>query len=359
MHGSLLEWFHSSKRDLPFRKDRTAYTVWVSETMLQQTRVEAMTEKYLSFIKKYPDLNSLASSSDEDIAGAWKGLGYYSRALNLRKGAQYVRDRFGSVFPDNLEDALTVPGVGPYTARAVLSLACGKKYAVLDGNVKRVLSRFFSYEKNIKASGAEMDLQKLADDFLNHDDPGNHNEALMELGASVCGRKPQCGICPLRRECSAFQKGIQERIPLSEKEKKKIRLKMTFIFFVREGNILLVRDRKRRFFRTVCSLPYIAEPEGGENIYDRDNMFKDYLSSQDMKKSFYCGKHSITVHDISLYAVFSGWKEDLEKFLREREIEWTVTDMQKLEEDFPSSISAKILKKINGAESANLPFPTE
>ncbi len=318
--------------------------------MLQQTRVEAMTEKYLSFIEKYPDIDSLASSSEEDIAGAWKGLGYYSRAFNLRKGAEYVRDRFSSVFPESLEDALSVPGIGPYTARAVLSLAYGKKYAVLDGNVKRVLSRFFSYEKNIRTPGAEKDLQKLADEFLNHDDPGNHNEAVMELGASVCGRKPQCGICPLKKECSAFQKGTQNMLPVSEKEKKKISVKMIFIFFMNEGKILLIKDRKRSFFRTVYSLPYIAESEDGKNKYEYDNMFKDCLSTENMEKSFFCGKHSITVHNISLHAVFSEWTEQLDKLIQTKECDWMRTDMQKLEEDFPSSISAKILKKIREKE---------
>lgn len=325
--------------------------------MLQQTRVEAMTEKYLSFIKKYPDIDSLASSSEEDIAGAWKGLGYYSRAFNLRKGAEYVRDRFSSVFPESLEDALSVPGIGPYTARAVLSLAYGKKYAVLDGNVKRVLSRFFSYEKNIRTPGAEKDLQKLADEFLNHDDPGNHNEAVMELGASVCGRKPQCGICPLNKECSAFQKGTQNLLPVTEKEKKKISVKMIFLFFMRDGKILLVKDRKRSFFRTVYSLPYyISESDNEKNIFEDDRIFKNYINEDNMKKQIYCGKHSITVHNISLYAVFSEYSDRLDEYVQEKKLHTLWTDMEKLENDFPSSISSKILKKIREAESEFLPF---
>ena len=197
----LLVWFRRNKRDLPFRRMKDPYRIWVSEVMLQQTRMDSMLPLYAKFIKRFPNIKSLSNATDEDALYFWRGLGYYSRALNLKKGAKFVMEFFDGEIPRDLESLLKIPGVGAYTARAISSIAFGEKRAVLDGNVKRVIARIYQFEKPINSSSSLKDLQNLADSFLSEDFPGDHNEALMELGAMICAKKPVCEICPLNDIC--------------------------------------------------------------------------------------------------------------------------------------------------------------
>jgi len=182
----LLAWFRQFQRDLPWRRTRDPYCVWLSEIMLQQTRVAAVIPYYEHFLERFPNLHALAAAPEEEVLRLWSGLGYYSRARNLQKAAQQIVAEHGGEFPARLEDVLALPGIGNYTARAILSIAFEKKHAVLDGNVARVLARLGAIRGDLRASQQWQKLQKSADAYLDGKSPGDWNQAMMELGATLC-----------------------------------------------------------------------------------------------------------------------------------------------------------------------------
>ena len=208
----LLDWYRRHRRDLPWRRTRDPYRIWVSEVMLQQTTVKTATPYYDAFLADFPDLASLARAAEEDVLALWSGLGYYHRARNLRRGARHVLERHAGRFPRTLEAALAVPGVGLYTASAVLSIAYGVPLPVVDGNVRRVLARLFALRgPEWRADAA---FYNKADELLDRQAPGDWNQALMELGATVCApRRPACPACPVRAHCEARALGIAEELP--------------------------------------------------------------------------------------------------------------------------------------------------
>ncbi len=217
----LLPWFAENKRCMPWRSNRTPYRVWISELMLQQTRVDQATPYFRRFMKRFPSLKSLAEASQEEVLKMWEGLGYYSRARNLHKAAKLIVAEFGGRFPSTAEGMLSLPGVGSYTAAAVGSLAFNLDLAVLDGNVIRVLSRLFAYGNDTRSTAGKNALQQLADELLVKGRAGDFNEAMMELGAVVClPRNPDCGSCPLSRCCQARQAGNPMDYPKKAPKKK-------------------------------------------------------------------------------------------------------------------------------------------
>lgn len=337
---NLLHWFHKHKRELPFRIKPTAYKIWVSEVMLQQTRVAAMLPLYDQFLLRFPDMEALATADEEEVLSFWSGLGYYSRARNLRKACNYVLSNYNGKFPETLEDAMDIPGVGPYTARAVLSIAYGKVYAVLDGNVKRVISRIFA-EKD------EKKWQYLADQFLNKENPGDHNQAMMELGALVCLPKPICIECPIRDICKAYNTNALSEYPPSKKEKVKLDIELHFHIIRKEGKILLTKEKNRRFFKDIFSLPFTIQPKDPNISLPKEYQTPGYLSEllRDLGSSPIAGTttHSITHHRISLY-LHAGKKEISNKNHIMDGVSTLWTDWENLSADFPSSIAKKVLK---------------
>ncbi len=211
---ALLDWFRASARDLPWRRERTPYRVWVSEVMLQQTRVETVLPYYQAFLGAFPTVEDLAAAPEDELMARWAGLGYYRRARNLQAGAREVVATYGGRLPDSAERLSQLPGFGPYTTAAVGSLAFGLPLAVLDGNVIRVLARLGREDGDVTRPLVKRRLQEWADDLLERDAPGEWNEALMELGARIClpGR-PRCGECPLRPDCAAAAQGDPEAFP--------------------------------------------------------------------------------------------------------------------------------------------------
>lgn len=214
--NDLLDWFRREARDMPWRRTGDPYRIWISEVMLQQTRVDQAWGYYERFVKAFPSVEALATAPLDDLLRLWEGLGYYARARNLHRAAQEVVDRFGGSIPDEYNAFRSLPGVGPYTAAAVLSIAYGRSYAVLDGNVARVLARVFRIDEDVKNTRTRRLLQALADDLLVPSDPGAFNQALMEVGATVCTpRAPVCPKCPLHSVCRARQDGVQEKYPVT------------------------------------------------------------------------------------------------------------------------------------------------
>lgn len=215
----LLNWFHQNKRELPWRKTDDPYKIWLSEAMLQQTRVEQAIPYYFRFLAAFPTVFDLASAPLDEVLKQWEGLGYYARARNLHQAAQEIVEKHQGIFPKNPADALALKGVGAYTQAAVLSIAYGIPLAALDGNVIRVLSRWFCFEEDVKDPKNRKKLQDLADEVLIHTDAGDWNEAMMELGATICTPKnPKCQNCPMQESCLAFQKGNPMEYPKSKKK---------------------------------------------------------------------------------------------------------------------------------------------
>ena len=222
----LLGWFRKYRRELPWRLNKDPYRIWLSEIMLQQTRVAAVIPYYERFLERFPDIRALAEAPEEEVLRLWSGLGYYSRARNLQRAAQQIVARHGGEFPRTVDEALALPGIGSYTAAAILSIAFGAKHAVLDGNVARVLARLDAIQGDLRENGRWRSLQKSADKLLDPKSPSDWNEAMMELGAMVCTpRAPQCLLCPVAEFCRARRLGLADVIP--EKRKKRATVEVT------------------------------------------------------------------------------------------------------------------------------------
>ncbi|MDP9115607.1 MAG: A/G-specific adenine glycosylase [Acidobacteriota bacterium] len=230
LRQKLTRWYDQAKRDLPWRKTRDPYAIWISEVMLQQTRVAAVIPYYERFLKRFPTPTSLAIAPESDLLTMWAGLGYYSRARNLQKAAQQIAA--AGTFPNNYESILALSGIGPYTAAAIASISFGLPHAVVDGNVKRVLARW--------TNDANVDAQPLADSLLDPRDPARWNQAMMELGATVClPRHPHCAECPVARHCEAHQAGTQNELPLKRAKPIPEQLERTLLVIRRKRSILL------------------------------------------------------------------------------------------------------------------------
>lgn len=231
-------WYRTNKRDLPWRLVRDPYRVWISEIMLQQTRVAAVIPYYERFLARFPDVASLAAADDDTLLSAWAGLGYYSRARNLRAAARQIVERGG--FPETHAEILELPGIGPYTAAAVASICFDLPHAVLDGNVMRVLARLTRDDGELRSSQTRARLQEAAQRLLGPANPGEHNQAVMELGATVCvPRDPKCEICPVAKDCRARASGLERKLPVKGTMVVPSRMMRTLLVAIRNGNILL------------------------------------------------------------------------------------------------------------------------
>lgn len=236
--ADLLRWYSAHKRDLPWRQARDPYSVWISETMLQQTRVAAVIPFYERFLKQFPDLHSLANANESTLLASWAGLGYYHRARNLQKAARLIED--AKKFPASYDEIRKLPGVGNYTAAAIASISFDLPYAVLDGNVFRVLSRVLADGTNIASVAGRKHFAKQAEILLDPRQPGTYNQAVMELGATVClPSNPQCLVCPVTHLCKARTAGEQDRLPVKVINKKSADEKRTVFWIVRDGRVLL------------------------------------------------------------------------------------------------------------------------
>ena len=212
---SILIWFDKSgRKDLPWQQNPTPYRVWVSEIMLQQTQVATVIPYYHRFIELFPELEKLAAAPLDDVLHLWSGLGYYARARNLQKTAEIICEQYNAVFPENIDELQSLPGIGRSTAGAVLSLACGQRQPILDGNVKRVLARFHAVPGWSGQTTVLKQLWAFAENYTPHHRVADYTQAMMDLGATVCARsKPACSDCPLKAECAAFKTGNPTQFP--------------------------------------------------------------------------------------------------------------------------------------------------
>ena len=241
--GALLPWYRENKRDLPWRQTRDPYAVWLSEIMLQQTRVEAVKGYYSRFLAALPTIADLAVAPEETLLKLWEGLGYYSRARNLKKAAMVIAEQFGGVFPGEYAAVLSLPGIGEYTAGAICSIAFGQKKAAVDGNVLRVCSRLLSDDTPIDRPEYKAGIRE-ALERIYPEEASDFTQALMELGATVCGpnRAPECAVCPCRDFCLGCQNGTAAALPVKmPKKERRVEEKTVFILRCGESYALVKR----------------------------------------------------------------------------------------------------------------------
>jgi len=257
-NDELLQWYHSNKRDLPWRSTNDAYVIWLSEIILQQTRVEQGMPYFNRFLEKYPDVTCFAAADEDDILKLWQGLGYYSRGRNMLKTARMVMELYNGKFPEAYDDLIKLKGIGEYTAAAIASFSSNQAKAVVDGNVYRVLARYFGIDEPINSPKGKKLFQLTADDLLNKHQAGLHNQAMMELGAMICKpQNPACGICPVRTGCYAFLHNATTALPIKLKTIK-IRERFFNYFLVSDENTILVNKRgENDIWANMYDLPLI------------------------------------------------------------------------------------------------------
>lgn len=239
---NLLKWYGENGRDLPWRSTKNPYNIWICEILLQQTQVKQGLNHYLRFVEHFPDVKSLADAHEDEVLLYWKGLGYYSRALNLHKAARQIMTDFNGIFPNKHADILSLKGVGKYTAAAISSIAFNLKFPAIDGNFYRVLSRLFADSYDISNSGAFNYFAELALLMMPEKYFGDFNEAIMDLGSEVCRPKnPNCGICPFNIDCLAFNSGTIDQFPVKTKKVKVSDLDLTYYFINFEDQFLIKR----------------------------------------------------------------------------------------------------------------------
>lgn len=255
----LLPWFEASKRDLPWRKDHDAYHVWLSEIMLQQTRVEAVKGYYLRFLDVCPTIEALANTDDDTLHKLWEGLGYYSRVRNLKKAAVQIMQLHGGKFPCTYDEVLALPGVGEYTAGAVCSIAFGLPTPAVDGNVCRVMARFLNDSRPIDLPGVKKEYAKRLREIYPAQ-AGDFTQALMELGATLCGpnRAPACGNCPCKGMCVGFRTGNADKLPVKTPKKPRKTEKLTVFILNCNGKFAVQKRKSTGLLASLWQFPNVA-----------------------------------------------------------------------------------------------------
>ncbi|WP_210367401.1 A/G-specific adenine glycosylase [Bacillus sp. REN3] len=240
----LISWFSAEQRELPWRQDKDPYKVWVSEIMLQQTRVDTVIPYFTRFLEKFPTIDALAEADEDKVLKAWEGLGYYSRVRNLQAAVREVQEKYGGKVPDTPKEISSLKGVGPYTAGAILSIAYGKPEPAVDGNVMRVLSRILLIWEDIAKPSSRKVFEQAVREIISHENPSYFNQAMMELGALICTpTSPSCLLCPVMDHCNAFHEGVQDQLPVKTKKKKQRNVQLAAGVFTNEEGKILIRKR--------------------------------------------------------------------------------------------------------------------
>lgn len=258
----LIGWFTVEQRQLPWREDQDPYKVWVSEIMLQQTRVDTVIPYFNHFTDKFPTIDSLASAEEEEVLKAWEGLGYYSRVRNLHSAVKDVVENYGGKVPETLPEISKLKGVGPYTAGAILSIAFAKPEPAVDGNVMRVLSRILLIKEDIAKPATRKIFEEAVREMISHENPSFFNQALMELGALICTpTSPSCLLCPVREHCSAFHEGVQRELPVKVTKKTQRHVTLAAAIITdKEGNLLIQKRPNKGLLANLWQFPNVEAP---------------------------------------------------------------------------------------------------
>lgn len=276
---TLTHWYSNNKRDLPWRQTRNPYYIWLSEIILQQTQVKQGLPYYEAFVTKYPTVFDLANADESDVLKLWQGLGYYSRARNLHATAKYIASELNGIFPNSYKDLLKLKGVGDYTASAMASICFNEVTAVVDGNVYRVLSRYFGMDTPINSSKGAKDFKALAQELIDEKNPADFNQAIMEFGALQCKpNNPDCNVCPLNKGCIAFNKNKIAELPVKIKSAKAKTKHFNFLVFISKNKKTLLEKRKGKgIWQNLYQFPLVETNK--EQSYDA---FKKLIKSHDL-----------------------------------------------------------------------------
>lgn len=346
----LRNWYEINKRNLPWRETNDPYEIWISEIILQQTRVNQGYDYYLRFVERFPNIKSLASADEEDVLKIWQGLGYYTRARNLHKAAKLILKDFSGEFPNQFENILKLPGIGSYTASAICSFAFHQNYAVLDGNVFRVLARLNGIFTPIDSSEGQKEFSQLAKVFLDKSHSNIHNQAIMEFGAMQCvPNNPDCENCPLNNFCEAFKQHIVELLP-TKKNKTKVSNRYFNYFFVLKDDFTFLQKRtKKDIWQNLYEFPLIETTEKMELIdlmlTEKYHDIFENISNIQFKNQIFETKHTLS-HQI-IFACFYTIIIDNENnsFQAMKKIKIDELDsiaVSKLTENFLTQLSEKI-----------------
>ena len=286
----LLQWYDENKRSLPWREEKNPYYTWVSEIMLQQTRVEAVKEYFLRFIGALPEVRDLAYAPEEQLLKLWEGLGYYNRVRNLSVAAKTIVEEKGGNFPDTYEEILELKGVGSYTAGAIASIAFGEQVPAVDGNVYRIYSRIFAYEKDIMASASRKEIREKIEKIVPAKEPGAFNQAWMDLGATVCipNGEPHCDICPLNSFCSSYQNHTQSDYPVKKKKKPRKIEERTVFLLEYQGKYLIQKRPPKGLLAGLWEFP---SQEGKMSVTEVTKQLDSLEMDHDSLELLGTGKH--------------------------------------------------------------------
>lgn len=325
----LIRWYESNRRELPWRDTRDPYFVWLSEIILQQTRVDQGMSYYHKFTSLFPTVADLANAPEDTILKAWQGLGYYSRARNLHFTAKMVHLQFGDVFPKTSKELLQLKGVGAYTAAAIASFCYGERSAVIDGNVIRVLSRLFAIEHAADTKEGKKQIAELAERLIDKEDPGTYNQAVMEFGAILCTpKKPACAECPFAGECLALAAKAVDKFPLQTKRVVVKNVRMNY-FFLRENHFTYIRKRSNNgIWKGLYDFPESGDQEKPEEAIAFFQ--QSFANDQELNVSDVSSEYTHVLTHRKINARF--YEVELKTNLKETPEDWIKIKLSKLSE---------------------------
>ncbi|WP_068467691.1 A/G-specific adenine glycosylase [Candidatus Protochlamydia phocaeensis] len=345
----LKAWFLAEKRELPWREQADPYAVWISEVMLQQTQVAVVLPYFQRWMQRFPTIADLAAASIDEVIKVWEGLGYYSRARYLHEGAKYLVEHFNGQLPASEERLKTIKGLGPYTIGAILSFAFHQKKAAVDGNVLRVLARYFQLEDDIAKAATVKKLRLLAESLLPDEEPWIISEALIELGATVCQRKARCMECPLRSSCLSYRNGVVDRFPVKSKGAQTEYLYRAVAVIRCQDRYLVKRGKKGEIMSDLYEFPFFPTQ-------------KERLSSQQLREIIQqqwglmvCEKH----HFPSIMQGFTRYQARLDPVLFACSEEKPVADLEWVEQDVlkQRAFSSGHRRLFEQIQALDLPLP--
>jgi len=311
LNSQLIRWFEIHKRDLPWRRTTDPYAIWLSEMMLQQTQVVTVIPYYERFLRRFGTISDLAAASLEDVLKLWAGLGYYRRAKHLHRAAKTIQEQFGGVFPSTVGALRKLPGIGRYTAGAVASIAFDRPAAVLDGNVMRVLTRLGAVRGNIALPSVRESLWKLAEALVPRHGAGTWNQALMELGATICVPKnPRCGACPIREMCRAHALGLEEKLPVKSVKRKIPTVHLAVVVVESSRGFLLCKRGTGGLWEHLWEFPAVVMKSARANDRAAAALFKDLVGTH-LSLQRLPGKlvHRLTHRVLSYSLFYCHWKK--------------------------------------------------
>ena len=302
----ILDWYHLHARDLPWRLTKDPYQIWISEIMLQQTRVKSVIPYYNRWMDSFRSIEDLALANEDHLLSNWEGLGYYARVQNIHKTAKIVAEKYNGKFPQELKELQSLPGIGRYTAGAIVSIAFNKKAPILDGNIRRVFTRYFNIDTPIHTKQTETKLWQLATDLIPETDPGEFNQALMELGALVCRpKKPLCDLCPIQSDCIASQLEVQVDRPVRKPKSTPPHLQVAAGVIMEKSLVLLAKRPHDGLLGGLWEFPG-GRQESGESLIE--TLTRELLEELDIEVEVgnHLGtfNHAYTHYKVTLHAYF-------------------------------------------------------